>query len=66
MTFPSDKPDRTIDYVCLYKNRAGKNLIRNFKEGKNGLATWVQPETVASDHRPEAAVIIKGTNFIQK
>lgn len=66
MTFPADKPDRTIDYICLYKNRAGRNLIKNFKEGKNGLATWVQPETSASDHRPEAAVIIKGTSFIQK
>jgi endonuclease/exonuclease/phosphatase family metal-dependent hydrolase len=65
-TFPSVQPDRTIDYICLYKNKAGKNLIKNFKEGKNGLATWVQPETAASDHRPEAAVIIKGTSFIQK
>lgn len=65
-TFPSENPDRTIDYICLYKNKAGKNLIKNFKEGKNGLATWVQPETNASDHRPVAAVIIKGTNFIQR
>jgi endonuclease/exonuclease/phosphatase family metal-dependent hydrolase len=66
MTFPSDRPDRTIDYICLYKNKAGKTLMKNFKDGKNGLATWVQPETQASDHRPEAAVIIKGTSFIQK
>ena len=58
-TFPSDKPDRTLDYVMVLKNSKGKKLVREFNFKKT-LSSWVQPEPMASDHRPVFVVIIKG------
>lgn len=65
-TFPADNPDRTLDYILVYRNKAGKRLLKNFEKEKCGLASWVQNEKVASDHRPISAVVINGTSFIQE
>jgi endonuclease/exonuclease/phosphatase family metal-dependent hydrolase len=41
-TFPADKPDRCIDFIYGYKNRAGYAV----------LSSGVLHEPIASDHRP--------------
>ncbi len=64
-SFPADVPDRTLDYVMIFKNKPGKKILKNFVREKYGLASWVQPESVASDHRPVAVVIIKGRSFVE-
>lgn len=65
-TFPADNPDRTIDYIFVYRDKFGKQLEKQFNKGTRGLATWVQPEKVASDHRPVIAAVIKGQNFVKQ
>lgn len=64
-TFPANEPDRTLDYIMILKNKPGQKILKNFVKGKYGLASWVQPESVASDHRPISAVIIKGQSFVE-
>lgn len=63
-TFPSDKPNRILDYIFLYKSNSGVKLMKEFEKKKKGMASWVQPEDVASDHRPVNLVIITGENFL--
>lgn len=65
-TFPSDKPDRTLDYIMVYKGGEGKSLLKKLEKGKLGIASWVQPEKVASDHRPVFIVIFKGENCVKE
>lgn len=62
-TFPSDNPNRTLDYIAVYNRGAGKKLLKNLETGKTGVASWVQPEGMASDHRPIFTVLFKGTDF---
>ncbi|MBO7562185.1 MAG: endonuclease/exonuclease/phosphatase family protein [Bacteroidales bacterium] len=62
-TFPSDKPNRTLDYIMVYNGGEGKKLLKKLEKGKIGVASWVQPEAVASDHRPIFAVLFKGEDF---
>lgn len=62
-TFPSNRPNRTIDYIMIYKGGKGKKLLKDLEKGKIGVASWVQPESVASDHRPIFAVFFKGEDF---
>lgn len=64
LTFPSDKPNRVLDYIFLYKNKGGVNLMKEFEKKKKGMASWVQPEDMASDHRPVNLVVITGDNFL--
>ena len=47
-TFPADNPDRTIDYLYMYKNAAAGNKI----------GCGVVAESVASDHRPVWADVV--------
>lgn len=47
-TFPADNPDRTIDYLYMYKNAAA---------GKK-IGCGVVAESVASDHRPVWADVV--------
>ena len=63
-TFPSDNPDRTLDYIMVYRGGAGKKLLRKLEKGSMGVASWVQPEKVASDHRPIFTLIFKGENCV--
>ena len=63
-TFPADNPDRTLDYIMVYKGGAGKSLLRKLEKGKMGVASWVQPEKVASDHRPVFVVLFNGENYV--
>lgn len=65
-SFPADVPDRTLDYIMIFKNRPGRKILKNFVKEKYGLASWVQPEAVASDHRPVSVVIIKGRSFVEE
>ncbi len=62
-TFPSDRPDRTLDYIMVYKGGEGGKLLKRLEKGKTGVASWVQPESVASDHRPIFTVLFKGEDF---
>ena len=63
-TFPSDEPDRTLDYIMVYRGGAGKSLLKKLEKGKTGVASWVQPEKTASDHRPIFTLIFKGENCV--
>ena len=47
----------------IYKGGKGKKLLKDLEKGKIGVASWVQPESVASDHRPIFAVFFKGEDF---
>ncbi len=58
-TFPADKPNRILDYILLYKNKSADKLINKLKRKKLELLTWVQAESVASDHRPVICVFSK-------
>lgn len=63
-TFPSDNPDRTLDYIMVYRGGAGKSFLKNLEKGKIGVASWVQPEKMASDHRPIFTLIYNGENIV--
>ncbi len=63
-TFPSDKPDRILDYIFLYKNKSGIKLMKEFEKKSKGMASWVQPEDIASDHRPVNLVIVTSDKFL--
>ena len=63
-TFPSNDPDRTLDYIMVYRGGAGKSFLKNLEKGKLGVASWVQPENMASDHRPIFTLIYKGENIV--
>ena len=63
-TFPSDKPNRILDYIFLYKNKAGEKLMKEFDKKSKGMASWVQPEDMASDHRPVNLMIVTGDSFV--
>ena len=65
-TFPSDKPDRTLDYIMVYRGGEGKSLLKKLEKGKLGIASWVQPEKMASDHRPVFIVLFKGENCVKE
>jgi len=62
-TFPADKPNRTLDYIMLFNEGAGKKLLKSMEKGDVGVASWVQPEPMASDHRPIFTVLFKGLDF---
>ena len=63
-TFPSDKPDRTLDYIMVYRGGKGKNFLKKLSKGRLGMVSWVQPEKMASDHRPILTLIYKGENCV--
>ena len=63
-TFPSDNPDRTLDYIMVYRGGAGKSFLKKLEKGQIGVASWVQPEKEASDHRPVFSLIYKGENIV--
>lgn len=43
LTYPADKPERTIDYVAVWRPQAGRVAT---------LGSWALNEKAASDHRP--------------
>ena len=63
-TFPSDKPDRTLDYIMVYRGGKGKSFLKKLSKGRLGMVSWVQPEKMASDHRPIITLIYKGENCV--
>ena len=41
-----------------------EDFLKKLEKGKLGIASWVQPEKVASDHRPVFVVISKSDSFV--
>lgn len=48
MTFPADEPDRTLDYIALYKSTAPIHSVESRR---------VLEEPLASDHRPVEVIL---------
>lgn len=63
-TYPSNRPNKILDYIFLYKNKAGLKLMKEFDKGSKGMASWVQPEEMASDHRPVLLTILWDKEFV--
>lgn len=63
-TFPSDNPDKILDYIFLYKNKSAETLFKDVNAGKKGFVSYVQPEKMASDHRPVILHIFNGRDIV--
>ena len=38
--------------------------MKEFDKKSKGMASWVQPEDMASDHRPVNLMIVTGDSFV--